>query len=562
MMRITTNGIFRGYRTDLGNSYYKFSKAMTKVTTQRNFGAYSEDVSAASRAFQLRRSHWRTCTQINNSDYVISKFQTGWSAIDYIVDGEGMEDNLNSIVESLRGLNSPTGSARTALGQSVLAKSESIIRLLNTRYGDQFVFAGADGRNVPYTWETDEAGNTYLAYRGLDVSTPVPIMSAEELKDHIRIKYNPQKTEVTDEELSLQEIADRIGQQRGAGTYELTYDSATDQYTLLRTDTAGAPETLTAAQVVNELGLPANDGTGATEYTYSLGGPNADGNFTLTTTATSPESWEVTFDDALAGQGFKVTLDPNNKFDTGEEAQAELEAILNDLDKEFENYKVQFDEIYASYTHVPLDENGKVPVDEETGEPIASAYANYEKLLAMSREATYVDVGIGVDWYEDAVGDHETGDLISSSAYNSALNGLNFLGFGSTVGEDGELHSNNLAVLMQEMGNVLEACDDSTGAWPEGWDFDRVSALTKKIARSVDDISVQHVRLSNEVAYLETNRLQLTAQRDNLNEQILGIEQVDPANAINEFLYARYAYNAALSVGNSVLTNTLLDYLR
>lgn len=448
-MRITTNGVFRGYRNDLNNSYYKLNKSMTRVTTQRNFSAYAEDVSAASRAFQLRRSHWRTSTQVNNSNYVISKFETAWTAIDYIVDGEGAEDNLNSIVESLRGLNSPTGSARATLGESVLAKAESIVRLMNSQYGDQFIFAGADGRNVPFTWETDGTdGSTYLAYRGIDVSTPVG-MTENELKDHLIVKYVAADTEAV---------------------------------------------------------------------------PPVD------------EHWEISYDEAWAKQGFT----PQNtiEYPSAEDAEAALQDILNDTAPEFENYKTQFDNIYASFAH---------------GE--GSAYDNGRKLLEMSQEATYVDIGIGVDW-------DENGDLIPSSAYNAALNGLSFLGFGSTVGEDGRLHSNNLAALMQEMGSVLKSCDAQTGEWPEGWDIDRASSLTKAIERSVNNVTVEHIRLSNDANYLQTNLTQLTAQRDNLNEQILGIEQIDPADAITEYMYARYAYNAALSVGSSILTNTLLDYLR
>ena len=448
-MRITTNGVFRGYRSDLNNSFSKMQKSMTRVTTQRNFGSYAEDVSAASRAFQLRRSHWRTDTQVNNSNYVISKFQTAWTAIDYIVDGEGSEDNLNGIVESLRGLNSPTGSARVTLGESVLAKAESIVRLMNSQYGDQFIFAGADARNVPFTWETDGTdGSTYLAYRGIDVSTPVG-MTENEIKDHLIVKH-------------------------------------------VEADTEAVP--------------PVN------------------------------EHWEISYDEALAKQGF-VPLD-TTEYTSAADAETALQGILNDTTQEFENYKTQFDDIYASFTH---------------GE--GSAYENGRKLYDMSQEATYVDIGLGLDW-------DENGDLISSSAYNAALNGLSFLGFGSTLGEDGELHSNNLAVLMREMGEMLKSCDPKTGAYPEDWNADRATSLTRAIESSVNDVTVQHIRLSNEANYLQTNLLQLTAQRDTLNTQILDIEQIDPADAITEYMYARYAYNAALSVGSSILTNTLLDYLR
>lgn len=549
-MRITTNGIFNGYRKDLAGAYGRFSKSMSQVTTQRKFESYAEDVSAASRAFQTRRSHWRAENQITNSNYVISKFETAWSAIDYIVDGEGMEDNLNGIVESLRGLNSPTGSARNALGQSTIAKAESIVRLLNTQYGDQFIFAGKDGRNVPFAWGTDDAGKIWLTYRGIDVSTPVGY-TKEELKDHIVVKHNLPETvtEVTDEMVlspeALQNLADQIGQdQYPAETpFKLEYDSDSDTFTLT---TGLNTYTLDKKDVLEARGYSTDDVAGefqTTKYEYSFA-QDEDGNLTLTQTTTTEkeENWEVTFDDALTAQGY--TLKGGKRYGDPTEA----ETALNDIDmtQEFDNYKKQFNGKYVDFAH---------------GDNSVDVYENGRKLYEMSRETTYVDIGIGVAWY-DQDEDVSIPDLIPTSAYNSALNGLSFLGFGSELGEDGELHSNNLAVLMMEMGNMLQDCDSVTGRFPEGWDTEKVAALTRKIERSVNDVTVQHVKLANDTRYLQTNLTQLTAQRDNLNNQILAIEQVDPADAITEYMYARYAYNAALSVGSTVLTNSLLDYLR
>lgn len=553
-MRITTNGIFNGYRKDLAGAYGRFSKSMSQVTTQRKFESYAEDVSAASRAFQTRRSHWRAENQITNSNYVISKFETAWSAIDYIVDGEGMEDNLNGIVESLRGLNSPTGSARNALGQSTVAKAESIVRLLNTQYGDQFIFAGKDGRNVPFAWGTDDAGKIWLTYRGIDVSTPVGY-TEKELKDHIVVKHNlpESSTEVKNEVPNLQDIADLIESGDLPGTFKLEYDSDTDKFTLSRTDGTGVSRTLEPDDVLAYL--PTTETTGDDKtitYEYSFD-KDEDGNLTLTTTATttSKENWEIGFDDAMTKQGFTLKLPDGftNDFPSEDWAKAELDNYLaNDANLElaFEGYKAQFNEKYADFAH---------------GDDSVDVYENGRKLHEMSRETTYVDIGIGVAWY-DPDENVKIPDLIPTSAYNSALNGLSFLGFGSELGEDGELHSNNLAVLMMEMGNMLQDCDSVTGRFPEGWDTERVAALTRKIERSVNDVTVQHVKLANDTRYLQTNLTQLTAQRDNLNNQILAIEQVDPADAITEYMYARYAYNAALSVGSTILTNSLLDYLR
>ena len=48
---------------------------------------------------------------------------------------------------------------------------------------------------------------------------------------------------------------------------------------------------------------------------------------------------------------------------------------------------------------------------------------------------------------------------------------------------------------------------------------------------------------------------------DTLQEQFLGMEDVNPAAAISDFMYARYCYDTALKVGNSILSQSLMDYM-
>ena len=103
--RITSNGMFRNYRNNLYTTRKNVTKAMEAVQTERNFTAYSEDPAAASRAFQLRRSMWRTEDQINNNNYISGKFELAFQALESVVDpvggGEGndlSDDDVDYIV--------------------------------------------------------------------------------------------------------------------------------------------------------------------------------------------------------------------------------------------------------------------------------------------------------------------------------------------------------------------------------------------------------------------------------------------------------------------------------
>jgi len=67
--------------------------------------------------------------------------------------------------------------------------------------------------------------------------------------------------------------------------------------------------------------------------------------------------------------------------------------------------------------------------------------------------------------------------------------------------------------------------------------------------------------LDGRTAYLETSSNRLSLLATNLNEQILNIEQIDLASAITDFSWAQYCYNAALKVGNGILSQSLIDYM-
>lgn len=342
--RITSNAMMKNYKSNLMKSTNVLYNSMTQVMTQRKFNSYAEDPAAATQAFQLRRSAWRTESQIENSQTVTHKFNTAYEAVDSIF------ETVTTITkdETLRALNHPTGGGRKSLGILLDQRAEDLVQSLNAKYGDNFIFAGNDGENVPFSW--DEATGQLL-YRGVNVN--------------------------------------------------------------------------------------AEEGT-----------------------------------------------------------------------------------------------------------------EDYEKLQQMMKETTYVDLGMGLQ--EDAAG-----NIISTSAFNSALSGLSITGFG--VDEEGL--PNNVVSIVKELGDILGRCDDN-GNWASTEDQERAVALQKKLDTSLGDITSQHTELSTKVSFLNTNEERLKSTADTLNTQIVGVENVDMADAITAMSYAQYCYNAALRVGTNILSQSLIDYMR
>ena len=111
------------------------------------------------------------------------------------------------------------------------------------------------------------------------------------------------------------------------------------------------------------------------------------------------------------------------------------------------------------------------------------------------------------------------------------------------------------------MGQILERCDPDSGAFASEQDRKDLERLAKKFEESSSKLSDKFTELDTQAAFLKSNQKQLEGTAYTLQEQFLGIEDADPAEAISSFAWAQYCYNTALKVGNSVLSQSLMDYL-
>lgn len=364
--RVTTNGMMMSYKSNLMRSYNMLGKVSEQVTTQRKFNSYAENPAKASQAFQLRRNRWNTESQISNSKYVTHKFQQAWNSLESVY-----QDLGNSMVKysDLRAKNDTLGSGRSALGEIIKSAAESMVQTMNAKFGENFIFSGADGKNVPFSIDGDK-----VLYRGVDVN-------------------------------------------------------------------------------------------GST--------------------------------------------------------QGDLDAM--------------------------------------------------QKML---NEHTYVDLGMGMQENPN------DGQLIGSSAFDTALNGLQFLGHGTSDytfknadGTDGNTIKdlpNNLIAICTELGRVWSGCDPDSGAFgadavPAGSgaaDADEyVTALENRLQDCLNDLHENWISNDTRSTFLKNNQSRLESLDDALNEQITTLEDIDPAEAITSLMWAQYSYNAALRIGTSILSQSLIDYM-
>lgn len=442
MIRATTGGVLKSYRRNLMNSFIARNKAQDTVLTQRNFNSYAEDPTSAARAFKLRKARMTVQSQYSVCTDTHKKFQTGWSSLEGIsklIDTETAEPMKTLTGTTLSMLNDPTGDAREQLTKVLDQISQTIVQNLNQKYGENFIFSGADGHNVPFEIKDDK-----LYYRGVPVDAAVPnvvmdggapmgIDPATGLMDANGTTY------VKDPASSLVKRS----------TFD-AMDPADQPKILKQNANPGDP------QRFNENGVP----------------------------------------------------DPNGEY------------------------------------YLNLDQ-----AETMTKEEYETAVSDAEKLKYLMNEKQFVDIGLGFQ-------ENENGQLIESSAYNAALNGLTFIGYG--LDADGD--PKNIYSLVQKMKEISSRVKDGE-KWTDE-DYDEFDGLVKKLERASSEFKTEFTNMSAGTQKLENNVELLEDNFYNLQEQYADIEDVDMADALTSFVWAQYCYNAALKVGNSVLSESLMDYLK
>lgn len=447
MIRATTVGVLKSYRSNLMKSFIAQNKAVNDVLNPRNFHSYADDPASASQAYQIRRALQRTGSQLTVNESVVRKYETAYGALESVVNitDNGKEDSAYDSV--LRTLNDPTGDARVSLGKVLNQLADDIIQNMNSKYGDNFIFAGADGLNVPF--EIRDDGHLY--YRGVNVDAEFHKVAMDDNQEPVRVNAD--------------------GEVVSTGAFYLNTKCATmiskADYDQMADDFKADPDNNPAPPSV----LKRTDGTPV----------------------------EVGEDGTVVdGAGYYMVTDKTSVISIDE-----------------------YDE-------------GK---------------ANMEKLDFLNSEKYFVDIGLGMQ--EDG-----QGNLIESSAFNASLTGISFLGYG--VDEDGD--PKNLVSLLRKMAD--KCTEYSQVEWSEdSAEYQELNRMAKKFEEIGSKLHTMHTDMTAKAKALKDNGELLTDKADTLKEQIHDLEDMNEADAISEFIWAKYCYNSALKVGNSILSESLMDYM-
>ena len=178
---------------------------------------------------------------------------------------------------------------------------------------------------------------------------------------------------------------------------------------------------------------------------------------------------------------------------------------------------------------------------------VVDANDGKERLKNLANDTSYVDLGFGLNISESA--DKNGVTVEDSSAFNISLPGIKLVGYDETAGGD---NKKNMILLMGEISNKLAA---------EEFDYEGYRELLGTFDGQRNNV-LQHVTtLGTKTEFLTTTKERLETNEINLTTQIDNVVNIDMAEAIMNFSWAQYAYNAALKVGNNILTPSFIDFM-
>lgn len=166
-MRVTTNMVMRNYQNHLYDTMGGLESSRKQVETQRRFSSSYEDPSSAARAAVLERRYAR------NADYqdnVLNTMKWQDTQEDAVMEINDIASKISKEYSVSAVTDTAGETGRDTYAKGLRSLQNTMVQILNTKYGDSFVLGG-NGGNDEAPFSLSEDGKTLL-YRGVDVNDP------------------------------------------------------------------------------------------------------------------------------------------------------------------------------------------------------------------------------------------------------------------------------------------------------------------------------------------------------------------------------------------------------
>lgn len=187
-------------------------------------------------------------------------------------------------------------------------------------------------------------------------------------------------------------------------------------------------------------------------------------------------------------------------------------------------------------------------VDVDTGK-MKDGSTPTVNLDQLAGEKVYVDIGLGMTVTNGVVDEQ--------SAYNKAMTGISYLGYGQN--SDGI--PNNLCSILSKVAGILKGSTNETTLSKS--ELAQITQYTDAFSVSHDHLISGQSQLGNNIKnVLNSTSSYISQMNDSLTEKDDKVEYVDYTDAIEDYYRQLYCYNASLKVGEQVVQQSLIDYLK
>jgi flagellar hook-associated protein 3 FlgL len=168
-------------------------------------------------------------------------------------------------------------------------------------------------------------------------------------------------------------------------------------------------------------------------------------------------------------------------------------------------------------------------------------------LEALSEEHLYVDFGFGLKFDSSAA---QPNTLLPGSAFDTSLPGINFLGFGLDASSG---LSNNIITTVGQLADALEE---------QPINKSKITNIADQFEKQRNELLINITQMGTNTIFMNFTVNRLEDAQYNLTLRMRDTEYIDTALAYSEYEIEKYAYEAALRIGTSILSPSFIDFMR
>ncbi len=531
-MRITMGMASRLYGKSLSSSYERLNRAFNTNTTYRKFDSAYEDPLSSLKAYHLRQEVSSNSDYQANVQYLKDESSTQQSAL-YSMLTTANNTKTNDI---LKVLNDPQGkniSDRKTIAKDIRNQQAALLSSANMQFGGNYLFGGSGNSQPPFSVDSD--GN--LLYRGIDVNTGKIAAGTTASINGVQItmgdtdgKYDGYSIKIVNGTAESTDIDDT----NKTITVTMDISAGRTNEDLLKNLKNHLPK----ATMTGDLKRPVLEtAAGTSDTTAKIGNAqitlgDTAGTYNGYTLKIANGASSVAIDDASHTITVSMALNTDNT----------VQDVVNILKKN------------PNFANASLTGNPSVKVTAATSAALGSSSLpssvatntiGLKGLEQLANEKTLSDVGLGLSFGAN-------NQIDQQSLFNSAIPGLSIFGYGTMDGT-GTGVSNNLYTLMDQIADQLES---------ESYSYDSIKPYLEQYDKQTELVSSANTKAGLNWKYLDDHLSRLADTGNASTDELDLIANVDTDAAYLDWTQKMYAYQACLKIGQDLLQQTVLDYMK